>query len=393
MTNLIKRLGIGALALATVGVSSTYAAENSISYVGKSGAKKGVYECSIKEGVEDCYKKNGNGVNRLQKKDGNWYFFPTDKSGPKLLKDVKIATTAKPAKKISAKKPSQAVKKSEEKKAPTQIETGEKIDYAYFDTYFGNTIYQKPAETGKISGYVYSDKEKGAAKEDVEDNKIQSSKTFDSEWNATEDWSALKDSTFESKDVKTLESPAKSSRYSVGLSSEGFNASIDWKLGDSNFRLGPFIQRRDNVPSDTKHDSKITHAARTLVGPGVYRERVDSTIETKETSLNSPEYGVRIGYVLPGKPVEFFATLGVTQKETLENKTLSSDVKFTDNAGNQIGSVQHASKKLPKKHDRTDVAVLGAGASLILTENLSLDASAKTADGKLSILGGAKLSW
>ena len=180
-------------------------------------------------------------------------------------------------------------------------------------------------------------------------------------------------------------------RYTLGFTTEGLNGSVDFKVGE-NFRFGPYVQFRNNVKPDTKHNSKVIYIDKRIIVPGVYEEATDRVKTETETSLDNPEYGVRLGYVLPGKPVEFFASLGITQKDTVKRKTLSSDVIFTDNFGNQIGNIQHASKT-SEKHDKTDVAVFGVGAEAMATENIGLEAVVKTVDGKLSILGGAKLHW
>lgn len=90
MTSLIKRLGIGALVLATVGVSSAYGTQSEIHYDGKKGRTKGVYECSVKKDVENCYKTGGDkfAVNRIQKEKGDYFFFP--KSGKRQLLYVAV---------------------------------------------------------------------------------------------------------------------------------------------------------------------------------------------------------------------------------------------------------------------------------------------------------------
>ncbi|MEK6760639.1 MAG: hypothetical protein AABX93_01815 [Nanoarchaeota archaeon] len=377
MNNLIKRLGIGALALATIGVSSAYAEKADIHYDGKKGRMKATYECSINKGVEDCYKVGGDkyAVNHLQKNGGNWYFFQTMTS-KKLLQNVNI--TPVKVQKVTVKK-APAQKPAEAKKPQAPVQPQRAIE----------KVVPYVASDAIINGGI------GATNQYVADEGRRYNEMVLAEQSGREEYVDPSKSGVEKSVEKTPVKPSeKPMRFSIGMTTEGLNGSVDFKVGE-NFRLGPYVQFRNNSQSTVEKDSKKTLVARELVGPGVHRERVDRENTTTETSLDNIEVGARGEYILKGLPGNPFvsATIGITEKETLEKKSLSSDVTFTDNFGNVL-STQRASKNLKGNKKKENVLVLGIGAGVQPWDNVGLEATAKFAEGQnVYVTGGIRFTW
>ncbi len=165
---------------------------------------------------------------------------------------------------------------------------------------------------------------------------------------------------------------------SLGVSNNrtGLTGSVDWKLGDSKFRFGPYFTKFNSSLTKNDDSTQVTGTALELVGPGVYRQRNDVTRTEKEENLSDREFGVILSYPI-SHAWEIFATLGRTERETLEKKTLTSTVIFKDNLGNVIGNPQVATNALSPDRSKENIATLGIGVDYNLNNYLFLRGQVK----------------
>jgi len=176
----------------------------------------------------------------------------------------------------------------------------------------------------------------------------------------------------------------------------------DWKFGDKDaITFGPFVRFYNGKIVQTGEPSNYkSQKSEELVGPGIYRTRVDTKTERTDLEIGDRAAGLHWGYLVSlGEKkkfgeLELYVEGGVMKTKKITNTTLGSTVSFEDNQGKPIGKSQTATNILKPTEEEHNAGFGDVGFRYgIPTTNIKLGASGEWIEGQEKPTTNLTIGW